>query len=137
MADNLYKIADPPHQQTVKKYSIVTQKVCADMTKPLPSVHPNIIEYYEGGCSTTFQNKVHMSPSGPNIILPEVPFPPPRVQTAQPPRLDMEGPSSNLISRGKKTPIPHFALTAQFQKIHEANALHIKYLEWPRNTDIW
>ena len=45
------------------------------------------------------------------------------VQTVQPPRVDTEGPSYNLISRGKKTPIPHFELTAQFQKIHEANSV--------------
>ena len=64
-----------------------------------------------------------MSPSGPSIIPPETPFPPPRVQTAQSPRLDMEGPSYNLRSRGKKTPIPIFALTAQFQKTHEFNAV--------------
>ena len=64
-----------------------------------------------------------MYPSGKNIILPEVPFPPPRVQTAQNPRVNTERPNSNLISRGKKTPIPHFALTSKFQKIHEANAV--------------
>ena len=98
------------------------------MTKLLTSVQPNIIEYDDGNCSTSFQHKVHMSPSVPQIILPEVPVPPPRVQTAQSPMVDTEGPSSNLRSRGKKNTIPKFALTAQFQ---------IKYLEFPRNTDIW
>ena len=97
MADNLQKITDPPQQQTVKKFAIVPQKMRPDMTKPLPSVKPNIIEDYEGTCSTSFQHKVHMSPSGPNIILPEVPVQPQRVLTAQPPRVDTEGPSSNLI----------------------------------------
>ena len=93
------------------------------MTKPLPSVQPNDIKDYEGKFSTSFQHKVHMSPSGSNIILPEFSVPPPRLQTAQPPRVDTEGPSSNFRSRSKKTPIPHFSLTAQFQKIHEANAV--------------
>ena len=64
-----------------------------------------------------------MYPSGPRIIPPEFPVPPLRVQTAQPPRVETEGPSSNLRSRGNKTPIPYFALTAQFQKTHEANAV--------------
>ena len=93
------------------------------MTKPLPSVQPNIIENDEGTYSTSFQHKVHMSPSGPNNILPEVPVSPPRVHTTQPPRMNIEGPSYNLKSRGKKTPIPNFVLTAQFQKIHESNAI--------------
>ena len=37
--------------------------------------------------------------------------------------VETEGPSSNLISGGKKNPIPHFILTVQFQKVHEANAV--------------
>ena len=53
----------------------------------------------------------------------EVPVPPTRVQTVQPPRVDTEGPSYNFRLRGKKTPIPLFALTAQFPKPHEANAV--------------
>ena len=64
-----------------------------------------------------------MSPSVPSIIPPEVPIPPPRVQTAQPPRVEKGGPSSNLISRCKKNPMPLYALTAQFQKTHEDNAV--------------
>ena len=34
-----------------------------------------------------------------------------------------EGPSSNLISRGKKNPISQFALTSKLQKFHEVNAV--------------
>ena len=86
--DNLQQIADPPQQQPVNKSDILPQKVHSNMTKPLPSVQLNIIEYYDGKCSTSFQHKVQISPSGPHIILPEVPVPPPRVQTAQPPRVD-------------------------------------------------
>ena len=70
-----------------------------------------------------------MSPSGKSIIPPKVPVPPPRVQTAQTPRVEKGGPSSNLRSRGKKTPIRLYALTAQFQKKHEANAVTHKISE--------
>ena len=93
------------------------------MTKPLTSEQPNIIEDDDGKCSTIFQHKVHMYPSGPHIILPEVPIPPPTVHPAQSPRVDTELTSYNLISRDKKNPIPHFILTEQFQKVHEANAV--------------
>ena len=34
-----------------------------------------------------------------------------------------EGPSSNLIYRGKQNPIPNFALAAQFQQVREANSV--------------
>ena len=64
-----------------------------------------------------------MSPSGPSIITPEFPVSPPRVQTAQPTRVDKGGPGSNLRSRGKKNPNPIYALTAQIPKTHEANAV--------------
>ena len=65
-----------------------------------------------------------MSPLGPHTILPDVPVPPPRVKPAQPPWMDTEGPSSNLRSRGKKNPIPNFALAAQLQQVREANELY-------------
>ena len=94
------------------------------MTKPLPSEQPNIIEDDDEKCSTSFQHNVHMFPSVPHIILPVFPVPPPRVQHAQPPRVDTERPSSKLRSRGKKNTIPNFALTAQLQKVHEANAVN-------------
>ena len=99
-----------------EKSAIVPQKVRLYWTKPLPSVQPNCVEDDEGKEYTSFQHKFHMSPSVPSIISPEVPVPPPMVYTAQPPRVDKVGPSSNLISRGKETPIPLYALTAQFQK---------------------
>ena len=70
-----------------------------------------------------YQHKVHMSPSGPSILPPEVPIPSPMVNTTQPPRVDKGGPSSDLISRGKKNPWPRYALPAQCQKIHEANSV--------------
>ena len=85
----------------------------------------------EGKESTNFQHKVHMSPSGPSIIPPEFPVPPPRLKTEKPRRVDKGGPSSNLRSRGKKNPIPLYALTAQFQKNMKTMQLPIKYLEWP------
>ena len=103
--------------------AIVPQKVRPNIIKPLPSVHPNIIEDDDGKCYKIFQHKVHMSSSGPHIILPEFLVRPQMVQTAQPPRVDTEEPSFNLLSRGKKNPIIHFALTSQFQKFHEANTV--------------
>ena len=93
------------------------------MTRPIPSEQPNITEDEDGKCSSSSKKKVHMSPSVPQIILQEVPVPPPRVQPAQPTRVDTEGPSSNLISRGKKNPSPQFVLAAKLQKVHEENAV--------------
>ena len=87
-----------------------------DWNKPMPSVQPNVIEYEEGKEPTNYQHKVHMSPSGPILTPPELHIPPPRVQTAQPPRVDKGGPSYNLRSRGKKNPLPLYALIAQWQK---------------------
>ena len=98
VADNLHQIADPPQQQTVKKPAIIPHKVRLNMTKTIPSEQPNIIEDDDGNSSTSFQENFNMYPSGPHIIIPEVPVPPPRVKPAQPPRVDTEGPSFNLRS---------------------------------------
>ena len=122
-ADNVNITADPPQQQPVKKYSIVPQKFQPYWTKPIPSVQPDIIEDEEGKEPTNYQHKVHMSPSGTSIIPPEVPIPPPMVQNVQPPRMEKGGTSYNLISRGKKNPLPFYSLTAQFQKTNEANSV--------------
>ena len=73
---------------------------------------------------TNFQHKVHRSLSGPHIIPPEVPIPSPRVNTAQPPRVYMRGPSSNLRSRGNKNPRARYALTAQGQTPREKNSVN-------------
>ena len=118
------KRAYHPLQQTVKKSAIVPQKVHPDRTKPLTLVQPNVIEYDKGKEPKNFQNKVHMYPSGPSIIPPEVPVTPPRVHTAQPPWVDKGGPSYNLKSRGKKNYMPIYALAEKFQKKHEANAVN-------------
>ena len=123
VANNLHQRADPPQQQPVTKSSSIPQKVCPNMTKPIPSEQPNLIEDENGKGYSIFHHRVHMSPSGPHIILPKVPVPPPRVKHAQPSRVDTEVPSSNLISRSNKNPSPHFELTAQFQKGHEASAV--------------
>ena len=104
VADNFKKRADPLQQQSVRKPAIVPQKVHPDRTNHLPSVQTNVIEDDEVNDSTSFEYKVHMSPSCPIIIPPEFPVPPPRVQTAQPSRVHTEGPSSTLRSRGKKIP---------------------------------
>ena len=79
VADNLHQRADPPQQRPVTKSAIIPHKVRPSMTKPIPSEQPNIIEDDNGNCSSSFQQKVHMPPSGSHIILPEVLIPPPRV----------------------------------------------------------
>ena len=88
VADNLHKISYPPQQQPVTKSAIIPHKVRPSMTKTIPSEQPNIIEEDDGKSSTSFQYNVHMYPSGPHIILPEVPVPPPRVHPSQHPRVD-------------------------------------------------
>ena len=103
----------PSTPATSGEPAILPQEVRPNMTKSISSVHPIIIEDDDGQYYKKFKHKVHMYPSGPHIILPEVPVPPPRVHTAQPPRVDTEGTSSNLISTGKKNTIPHFTLTEE------------------------
>ena len=48
VTDNLYQIVDPPQQQPVKKSAIIPHKVSPNMTKPIPSKQPNIIEDDDG-----------------------------------------------------------------------------------------
>ena len=48
VVDNVKKRADTPQQKIVKKSAMVPQKVRPGRTKPLPSVQPNVVEYYEG-----------------------------------------------------------------------------------------
>ena len=103
---------------------IIPHTVNHTLTKPIYSEQANIIEGDDGDSSRSFQRNVHMYPSGPHIILPDVPVPPPMVQPEQPPRVDTEGTSSNLRSRGKKNTIPNFALSAQFQKVKVANTVN-------------
>ena len=106
LADNLHQGADSPQYQTVTKSASIPHKARTNITRPIPSEQTNIIEDDDGKRSKSFRQKVHMSPSGPHIILSEAPIQPQRVQPAQPPRVDTEGPSSNLISRGKKILLP-------------------------------
>ena len=69
------------------------------------------------------QYKIHRSPSGTHTIPPEVPSPSPKVNTAQPPRVDMGGPSYSLRSRRNKIFQPRYALTAQGQTPCKANSV--------------
>ena len=123
IADNLHQRVDLPQQQPLTKSSIITHKVRPTMTKPIPPEQPNIIQDDDRKIPTSFQWNVHISPSGQHIILLDVPFPPPMVQPAQSPRVDTEGPSSKLRSRGKKSPIPNFTLATQFHQVREANSV--------------
>ena len=88
--------ADPPEHQPEKKSANIPQKLQPGWTKYIPSVQPNVIEDEEGKEPTKYQHKVHIYTSGTIIIPPEVPIPPPMFNTAQPPRVDKGGPSSNL-----------------------------------------
>ena len=65
-----------------------------------------------------------MSPSGPHIILLDVPVPLPRVHNAQPPRVNTRRPSSNLRSSCKKKSVPNFSLEEKFGQVREANAVN-------------
>ena len=98
-------------------------KFCPTLTKPIPLEHSNITEDYDENSPTSFQHNIHTYLSGPHIILPDIPVPPPRVRPAQPPRVKMGGPSSNLISSCKKNHVPNFALSAQLQYFKEANTV--------------
>ena len=123
VADNLNQTLDPPQQQPVTKSAPIPHKVRPTRAKNIPSERTNIIEYDDGNSPTDFKRNVHMSPSGPHIILPGIPVPPPRVSPAQPPRVDTGGPSSNLRSSCKKNLVPNFALAAQFLQVKEANTV--------------
>ena len=121
VADKLHQRVDPPKQQTVTKSATIPHKVRSTMTKLITSEEPNITEDNDGKSPTSFYQNVLMYPSVTHSIHPEVPVTPPRVQPAQPPRVDTEGPSSNLRSIVKKNNIPNFALAAQFQQVIESN----------------
>ena len=87
VADNLHQRVDPPQQRKVTTSAIIPHKMRPNMTKPIPLEHPNNIEDDDGKIPTSFQQDVHMSPSGTQMILPDVPVPPPRVQPEQPLRV--------------------------------------------------
>ena len=105
------------------KSATIPQNVRPTLNKPIPSEQPNIKEEDDGNSPTSFQRNVHMPPSVPHIILPDVPVSTPRVRPVQPSRVDMGGPISNLRSSSKKYAVPKFVLAAQFQKVREANTV--------------
>ena len=122
-ADDGKSTADPPQQQAEQTAAVIPQTLQSVRTKYITSLQPNAIEDEEGKDPIFFLHKVHSSPSGPQIIPPEVPIPSPRVNTVQPPRVGNGGPSSNLISRCNKNPRPRYALTSQFQKTRGSNSV--------------
>ena len=101
-ADDGKRTTDSPHNQSDHTAASVPQTPQPGRTEYIPTTQPNVIEDEEGLRPANFQHKVHRSPSGPHTIPPEVPIPSPRVNTEQPPREDMGGPSSSLRSRGNK-----------------------------------
>ena len=78
-----------------------------------------------------------MSPSGPQITPPDVPVPPPRVRTAQTPRVDTGCKSSNLRSSRKNNLFPKFALETQLLQVREANAVTHQKSGIAQDIDIW
>ena len=120
---NLHQLVDPPKIQPVTKYAPLLHQVHPTWAKHIPSERPNIIEDFDGNSPTDIRQNVHISPSGPHIIIPDAPISPPRVRPAQPPRVETGGPSSNLRSSCKKNPLPNFALVAQFLQVRETNAV--------------
>ena len=90
------------------KSANIPHKVRPTLIKPIPSEQTNIIEDDDGNSPTSFQKNVHVSPSGPHIILPDIPVPPPRVRPLQPLRVETGGKSSNLRSSDKKNLSPTF-----------------------------
>ena len=123
VAANPQQTLDPPQHQPVTKSATISHKMRPTLAKPIPSERPNLIEDDDGNSPTYFHCKVHMYPSVPHIILPDVPVPPPRLCPEKPPRVDMGGPSSNLRSSCKKNPVPNFALASQFLQVRESNAV--------------
>ena len=121
VAANLNQPLDPPKKQPVTKYAPLLHQFRPTQAKPIPSERPNIIEDGDGNSPTDFQRNIHIYPSGPNIILPDDPVPPPRVHSPQPPRVETGGPRSNLRSSCKKNRVPKFALVAQFLQVRKAN----------------
>ena len=114
---------DPPHKQAYNTAAITHKTPQPKRTEYIPPLQPNFIEDEEGLRLANFQHKVYRYPSGPHTIPPEVPIPSPRVNTAQPPRVDMGGPSSNLRSRVNKHPKPRYVLTAQGQTPRKENSV--------------
>ena len=122
-ADDRKSTAYPPHKQADHTAAGILKTLHPRRTKYIPSPQPNVIEDEEGLIPANFQHKVHRFPSGPHIIPPEVPNPSPRVNTAQPQKVDMGGPSYNFRSRDNKNPRPQYALTAQHQTPRKANSV--------------
>ena len=101
-ADDGKSMKDPPHKPVDHTDASIRQTPQPGRTEYIPTPHTDVNEYEEGVKPENFQKKVHRSPSGPHTIPPEVTIPSPRVNTVQPPRVEMVGPSSNLRSRGNK-----------------------------------
>ena len=117
VAEYLIQSLDPPQHQPVIKLATIPHKVRPTLSKTIPLERPNIKEEDDGPSPTDFQHNVHMHPSGPHGILPDVPEPPPRVRPEQPQRVDTEGPSSNVILICKKNSVTNFSLGAKFLQV--------------------
>ena len=123
VADDGKITKDPPCKQADHTSASIPQTPHPGRPEYTPTQQPNVIEDEEGVRPENFQHNIHKSPSGPHTIPSEVPSPSPRVNTFQPPRVDMGGPSSNLRSRRNKNIHPRYTLTAQGQTPREANSV--------------
>ena len=120
----------PPHKQVYHTAASIPKTPQPGRTGYIPPPQPNAIADKEGLRPANFQHRVHRSPSGPHTIPPEVHIPLPRVKTVKPPRVDMGGHRSNLISIGNKKNRPQYAFTVQCQKkIREENLVTNKISE--------
>ena len=103
---HLHQPVDPQQKQSVTKSAPILNKVRPTRDKHIPAEQHTIIEDDDGNSPTYFQRKFHISSSGPHITLLDIPFPPPSVRPAQPPRMETGGKSSNLRSSCKKKSCP-------------------------------
>ena len=120
LAANLHQIIDPQQQHTVTKSSTIPHKVRPNMTKPIPSEHPNLIEDDYGKIPTSFQHNVHMSPTH---YSPRSHRPTTNGAACATSKVGHRKSEFQLEIKRQKNPIPNFSLTSQFQKVREANAV--------------
>ena len=93
IASSLHQPLNPPQKKHVTKYAPIPHQVRPTEAKNFPLDRPNTIEEDYGNSYTDVQRTVHISHSGPYIILLDVPVSPPRVRCAQPPRMETGGQS--------------------------------------------
>ena len=105
-------------QHNTPQKSNLVNKNTVPFPKLPPQNHLNIIED-DNGDLPTITYKVH---TGTNLIPPDDPPSPPRVNTPPPPRV-IDGPSTNLRSRFTGGTASHYALATATLTSMEANSV--------------